>query len=182
VPLVVAATDLVRGTSLTGRMLKEASVPSSFAPPGSISEITALEGRTLLTDVAQGEPLTRTRVSAHDAGPVGALVEPGFRAITVDSGLPPNAVRPGDRVDVLATFGGERPHTETVASGLEVLLVMASIDPSNPATGTGPALVLLVTPDDAERLAYAKAFAEVSVSVQGASTVVQGVASAVVTP
>jgi pilus assembly protein CpaB len=170
VPLVIAATDLERGTSLTAVMMKETSVPSSYAPPGSISDPSALEGRTTLTDIAQGEPLTRTRVSERGAGPVGALVEPGLRAVTVDSDLPQDTVRAGDHVDVLATYGGDRPHTETVASGLEILLVINSSDPSTPTPGSGPALVLLVTPDDAERLAYAKAFADLSVSVQGSDS------------
>jgi Flp pilus assembly protein CpaB len=75
-------------------------------------------------------------------------------------------VRPGDRVDVLATYGGERPHTETVASGLEVLRVMSPA--TSGAVGGGaevPSLVLLVSPLDAERLAYAKAFADLTVSI-----------------
>ena len=35
------------------------------------------------------------------------------------------------------------------------------------ATATGQTLVLLVTPDQAEQLAYARAFADLSISVEG---------------
>jgi Flp pilus assembly protein CpaB len=168
-PVVIAAADLTRGTSIGGSMVRIASLPSLLAPPGSFADGTELEGRVLLTDVAEGEAITRTRLAARSAGPVAALVEPGLRAAAVDSGLPPGAVRPGDRVDVLATYGGERPHTETVASGLEVLRVM-SPSPSV-AVGGGaevPSLILLVSPLDAERLAYAKAFADLTVSIASA--------------
>jgi pilus assembly protein CpaB len=169
VPVVVASSDLERGQSLAAPMLATTMVPSAFAPPGAVASDGALAGRTLLTDVSAGEPITRTRVADRRTGPVAALVQPGFRAVTVDSSLPLDAVRPGDRVDVLATYGGDRPHTETVATEVEVLLAM-----TDPAAGggfggespTAPSLVLLVTPDDAERLAYARAFADLSVSVQ----------------
>ena len=165
-PVVIAAADLTRGTSIGASMVRVAPLPSSLAPPGSFPDATELEGRILLTDIAEGEAITRTRLAARSAGPVAALVEPGLRAAVVDSGLPPGAVRPGDRVDVLATYGGERPHTETVASGLEVLRVMAPSPSGAVGSGSGaPSLVLLVSPLDAERLAYAKAFADLDVSI-----------------
>jgi pilus assembly protein CpaB len=166
VPVVIAAADLARGASIGGSMLRVASLPSTLAPPGSFPDATELEGRVLLTDVTEGEAITRTRLAARSIGPVAALVEPGLRAAVVDSGLPRAAVRPGDRVDVLATYGGERPHTETVASGLEVLRVMAPSPSSIAGSGSEtPSLVLLVSPLDAERLAYAKAFADLDVSI-----------------
>jgi pilus assembly protein CpaB len=165
-PVVIAAADLTRGTSIGASMVRVAPLPSSLAPPGSFPDASELEGRILLTDIAEGEAITRTRLAARSAGPVAALVEPGLRAAVVDSGLPPGAVRPGDRVDVLATYGGERPHTETVASGLEVLRVMAPSPSGAVGSGSGaPSLVLLVSPLDAERLAYAKAFADLDVSI-----------------
>jgi pilus assembly protein CpaB len=165
-PVVIAAADLTRGTSIGESMVRVAPLPTMLAPPGSFPNATELEGRVLLTDVAAGEAITRTRLAARSVGPVAALVEPGLRAVVVDSGFPPGAVRPGDRVDVLATYGGERPHAETVASGLEVLRVMAP----SPAGAVGsdseaPSLILLVSPLDAERLAYAKAFADLDVSI-----------------
>ena len=175
VPVVVAADDLSRGATLAPSMLRRTSVPRAFAPPGAVGDPAALDGSTLLTDVARGEPLTRTRVADDAGGPVAALVPPGLRAVTVDAGLPPGAVVAGDRVDVLATYGGDRPHTETVAAGLEIARVLRS-DAATSALGAGtstastPSLVLLVTPDVAERLAYAKAFADLDVSIAGASS------------
>jgi pilus assembly protein CpaB len=179
IPVVIAAADLTRGTSIGASMVRVAPLPSMLAPPGSFPDATELEGRILLTDIAEGEAITPTRLAARSAGPVAALVEPGLRAAVVNAGLPPGAVRPGDRVDVLATYGGERPHTETVASGLEVLRVMAP-SPSG-AVGSGseaPSLVLLVSPLDAERLAYAKAFADLDVSISTSAEIPSGATEA----
>jgi hypothetical protein len=54
-----------------------------------------------------------------------------------------------------------------VSSGLEILLVLDQ-DPGGSgfaAQDAGPALVLLVSPDAAEQLAYAKAFADLTVVI-----------------
>lgn len=172
VPVVVSAEDLTRGTQLSEDMLRLRTYPSAFAPPGAFRAPGHAVGRTLLTDVAAGEPVTETRVGPPGSGPVASLVPPGLRAFAVATALPAGTVRPGDRVDVLATFAGDRPYTETVVSGVEVLLVLAGGGSPGEPVGIegvlGPTLVLLVGPDQAERLAYARAFADLAVSVVGA--------------
>lgn len=171
VRLVEAARSLARGTVLTEDAVTIIEVPSAFVPPGAVHTLEQAVGRTLVSDLAQGEIVTQTRVGV-EGGPVASQIPSGLRAFTVASGMPPGTVRPGDRVDVLATFGGQHPHTETVSSGLEILLVLDE-DPSGsgfaPQDG-GPALVLLVSPDAAERLAYAKAFADLTVVVAPATS------------
>ena len=168
VAVVVAAETLARGTVLAEEALSLASVPSAFVPPGALRSVQDAVGRTLVADLAEGEAVTRTRIGTS-GGPVAAQVPSGLRAFVVPSGMPAGSVRPGDRVDVLATFGGQRPYTETVATGLEVLSVLATDDGAFAASGTevGPTLVLLVTPDAAERLAYAKAFADLAITIAG---------------
>ena len=168
VPVVVAAEALPRGAILDQEALRLTSMPSAFAPPGALRSIDEALGATLVADLAEGEPVTRTRIGTS-GGPVAAQVPTGLRAFVVPSGMPAGSVRPGDRVDVLATFGGQRPYTETVATGLEILSVLADEHGAVAVTGTatGPTLVLLVTPDAAERLAYAKAFADLTLTVAG---------------
>lgn len=173
VRVAVAEMDLPRGTVLAPGMLREETFPSTFAPPGALSDGGQAVGRTLLSDLAAGEPLTVTRLGREGSGPIASLVPEGLRAVPVHTSLPPGAIHPGDRVDVLATYAGGQPHTETVASGLEVLLVLGgghqevALDLPEAGLGTGPLLVLLVSPELAERLAYARAFADVSVTVAG---------------
>ena len=168
VPVVVAAQPLARGAVLSEEALRLASVPSAFAPPGAVRSVADAVGRTLVSDLAVGEAVTRTRVGTT-GGPVATQVPSGLRAFVVPSGMPAGSVRAGDRVDVLATFGGPRPYSDTVASALEVLSVLEVEQDGFAASGSGagPSLVLLVTPDAAERLAYAKAFAELTVTIAG---------------
>lgn len=163
VSVVSAARPLIRGTVLAASDLTVASVPTAFAPPGAAPGVDELVGRTLLTDLAIGEAVTETRVGT-EAGPIAAQVPAGFRAFSISVAVPEGALRSGDRVDVLGAFGGPRPWSDVVASGLEVLAILepAPGDPSG-----SPSLVLLVSGTTAERLAYASAFADLSVAIVG---------------
>ncbi|MFL5798145.1 MAG: Flp pilus assembly protein CpaB [Actinomycetota bacterium] len=171
VAVVVAARDLARGVRLAPDMLRRVSVPSRFAPPGAVRDPEGAAGRVLLAGLAEGEALTTTRLSAARAGPIAALVPPGFRAVTVPVQLPPGTVHPGDRVDLLATYASGQRHVEAVASGLEVLSVLDEGDPAQGVADTSGSgfrtLVVLASPDEAERLAYARAFAAISVLIDG---------------
>src|SRR4051812_3201569 len=124
VPVLVAGRDLARGTRLQPDMLRRITIPSRFAPPGLMADPDAAAGRVLLAGLAEGEALTGTRLAPARAGPIAALVPEGFRAVSVPVELPAGSVHPGDRVDLLATFTSGRHHVETVASGLEVLVVL----------------------------------------------------------
>jgi Flp pilus assembly protein CpaB len=76
-------------------------------------------------------------------------------------------IEPGDHVDVLASFlpgtasGG--PHAETVASEAEVLLVVDRAGYEEPVDAA--TFVVLVTPETAERLAYARSLGELSLAI-----------------
>ena len=165
VPVVVAVRPLERGSVLAEADLGVRQIPSAYAPPGAVASIAKAVGLTLEADLAEGETLTATRVG-RTGGPVAAVVPSGLRAFVVPAGLPSGVVRPGDRVDVLATFGGPRPYTDTVGSGIEVLSVLEADPTAFEAGGTGgPSLVLLVSPDTAERLAHATAFGQISVTI-----------------
>jgi Flp pilus assembly protein CpaB len=82
-------------------------------------------------------------------------------------------VVPGDRVDVLATFppgattGG--PHAETVAPEAEILLIVDG--PAYDESAEAATVMLLVTAETAERLAYARSMGELSLAIAGSETV-----------
>ncbi len=164
VTVVVAAHELPRGTELTVDAIAPRSMPAELVPPGAVGDPTALVGRTLSSDVAEGEALTETRLAGSTAGPVAGQVPDGLVGLVIPSSLPPGSVVPGDRVDILATFGGRSPHTEVVATEIEVARIIATATESG-ASADG--LVLVVDPTLASRFAYATAFATIAVAVRG---------------
>ena len=177
VPMVVAATPIPRGARLASGQLRVSSIPKAYAPPGSFTRISQASGRVALADLAAGEAVTETRLARVRAGPVASLIPEGLRAFAVPTTLPRGAVQPGDRVDVLATFNAGTPHTEQVVTEVEVLLVLGQVGAHTPGTqdtgldgladggGGQTTLLLLVGPDQEERLAFARAFASLEVAI-----------------
>jgi Flp pilus assembly protein CpaB len=173
VATVVAATDLARGTLLSGEMLDESSVPEAFVPPGAVGDAASIVGRVLTSDIRAGEILTRSRLAEPGVGPVAALVPDGLRAVVVPSSVPVGTLRAGDRVDIYATYGGGRPHTELVAGGVEIARILTGGATSGGGIGgtitqaSGVALALLVDGAAAARLAYAGAFGQLQIAILG---------------
>jgi pilus assembly protein CpaB len=164
-PVVVAAQNLYRGTVLEPAMLSARPVPIRYRPPGALARPADAVGRALAADVVAGEPVTEVRL-APPGGPVASLVPPGLRGMAVTAPVPRGTLSPGDRVDVLATYGAGQPYTETVATAVEVLQVHPGTDPDE--FGAVSTVILLVDPETVERLAYARAFAELALSVASA--------------
>jgi Flp pilus assembly protein CpaB len=165
VPVVIADRDLERGTVIDEWSVRLEWMPPTYAPPGGLRSIGAALGRTLHSDLVEGEAVTATRVGGA-GGPVASLVAGGLRAFVVGSGLPSGVLEPGDHVDVIATFGGPHPYTDTVGSGLEILSIVEQDAGTVQAGGaTGPSLVLLVSPETAEQLASATAFGQLTVTI-----------------
>lgn len=162
--VVVASRDLERGSVLGEDAMRLERIPAAYAPPGAFGAVGDAVGLTLATDLAEGEAVTRTRVGGR-GGPVASLVAGGLRAFVVGSGLPSGVLQPGDRVDVIATFGGPRPYTDTVGSGLEIVSIVEDDAAFEAGGSSGPSLVLLVGPETAEQLAHATAFGQITVTI-----------------
>jgi Flp pilus assembly protein CpaB len=179
-PVAVVATvgDVARGDVLTEEMLEVVTMPSRFAPPGSMHHVARATGRIAIADIAAGEIVTAFRLAGADSGSTASLVPPGMRAVQVPvAGAV--GVEPGDLVDVIATFGGGGAHTEVAGEAIEVLAVDrggggGSLGAAAAPTSGGFELVLLVTPTDAEELAFASAFATLSIAVRGPDDLVPG--------
>jgi Flp pilus assembly protein CpaB len=160
-----------------------ARMPITYAPPGALTDLTKAVGRVALADLSPGEVVTETRLARVRAGPVASLIPQGLRAFAVPISLPRGLVAAGDLVDVLATFNAGQPHTEIVVSAVEVLLVLGTgsmghdglsgsgagggpdLDAGAAGVGGATTLVLLVSPDQQERLAFARAFANLEVTM-----------------
>ena len=173
--VVVASRDVARGSVLTSADLATARWPSAYVPADALRDRDSATGRVLLAGLAKGELVTSSRL-APKGGIVASLIPSGLRAVALPSTLSPDAVTPGDHVDVLATFAGARAHVETVATELEVLRVLAGNDAGSGSQGdtggSGITLLVLASPSQAQELAYARAFAAISIALDGPEEVV----------
>jgi pilus assembly protein CpaB len=154
VEVVVAAADLGAGAVLGASDLALLSLPAGAVPDGVAAAVDQVTGQVRAGPLRRGEPVTDVRLvgpglwSQVPAGQVAAPVRLADLAVAT-------LLRPGDRVDVLATTA-DAGRAEVVAAG--ALVVSAPpVDATDPPAADGDAglLVLAVPAETAARLAAA---------------------------
>ncbi len=110
--VVVAATDLGAGVSLTAPDLTTVSLPDDQAPADAVADASALVGQTLAVVRFAGEPITPKHLGpAVDLRPDERGVAVKVRADTGLAGL----LRPGMAVGVVATLHVSPPSDQSQA-------------------------------------------------------------------
>jgi pilus assembly protein CpaB len=172
VQLLVAADDILLGTKLEPKDIRFVIVPQSAAPPNAYVAASQVLGRGAVLPISKGEFLLPTKLAALNAGSgLPSMIPPGMRAVSVrvnDVVSVAGFVQPGTRVDVLATgtrSGGNDRQTTTVLENVAVIAVGKSLDRTSDAQ-TAPVITLLVSPDDAQKLALVSQEGRIQLSLR----------------
>jgi len=163
VEVMVAADDLQVGAKVDEHDIKIIRIAASDLPAGAPRKRSDVLGHGVILPISKGEFILSNKLAGENAGAgLPALITPGMRAVSVkvdDVVSVAGFVTPGTRVDVLLTgtpTGGNDPETTIVLQDVKVLASGHTLERS--ATGEAQntqVVTLLVTPDDAERLALA---------------------------
>jgi pilus assembly protein CpaB len=161
VEVVVAANDIQVGAKLEDRDVRLASFPQSNIPPGAFTRKSQALNRGVVLPISKGEFILPSKLAAENAGAgLPSMIPPGMRAVSVrvnDVVSVAGFVQPGTRVDVLATgSSGSERQTTTVLENVAVIAVGKTLDrgtPGEPQAAPAPVITLLVSPDDAQKLA-----------------------------
>jgi Flp pilus assembly protein CpaB len=164
-PVLVAAHDLQAGSVVRPGDLRVAELAGDAGTMASLvteRELETVLGRELAAPLAQGAPLARAAVSPTGAGPAAfTLVVPALRALG-------GALRPGDRVTVLATFeSGAGAQARALARGLRVLAVGETPEGLDRASASIPVTVALSDPSFAAGLALANTEGKIDLLREG---------------
>ncbi len=165
VPIVVASTDLPWGTPLTQKMVRVVNYPSEHLPEGRFTEIESVAGRVVLTHLRRNEPVLESKLAPLDikTGGVVGVLHPGMRAMAVRvnevvgvSGF----LKPGDRVDIMATLQNGKKDEKITKTVLENTLILATgTQMERKGPGEEPKAVKVITfevsLEEAEKLALA---------------------------
>jgi len=162
-PVVMAADDIQVGAKLAARDVQVVTLPQSAVPPGAFSGTSQVLGRGAILPISKGEFILPSKLAALNAGAgLPSMIPPGMRAVSVrvnDVVSVAGFVQPGTRVDVLATGnqgGGNERQTITVLENVAVIAVGGSLlERLTGGEQNAPVITLLVSPDDAQRLALA---------------------------
>ena len=167
--VAVAAENLPTGARLTRDHVKMVGWPTSSPVAGSFSNAEALIGRGLIQPVNANEPLTETKLAPVEAGAgLPPSIPPGMRALAVrvnDVISVAGYTVPGTRVDVLVTLNrGDSSLARAVVSNVQVLTSGTFRDQEQAKDGkpiSSTVVTLMVTPEDAERIALAQSLGSI---------------------
>ena len=177
VPVLVAASDIPVGNSVTANDLRWLDWPLASVPTGVIRKDEAPEAeKEIIGQVARyavlgAEPIRREKLIKTDGtGFLSAVLPSGMRAVAISTdsrgaNTAGGFILPNDRVDVIMVRKGQGTKkyiTETVLSNVRVLAIDQQIeekeDGSKAAVGTTATLEL--TPDQTKVLAVAQQMAD----------------------
>ncbi len=142
VEVVFATQDVAQGTEIKAEMLVRKPYPAEFAPASAVSRAQDAVGKFTASNVVKDQLMTSAVVSAtKQAGNLSKSIPKGkvaFPLPKTDLLSASDAIKPGDKVDVLVTYkmkvssrtGGEKSDsdahtTQTTLQNLQVLDVGA---------------------------------------------------------
>lgn len=179
-PVVVAANDILVGTKLAATDVTTITIPATAIPPGAFATPAKVLGRGAILPMNKGEFILPGKLAAVNAGSgLPSMIPPGMRAVSVrvnDVVSVAGFVQPGTRVDVMAT-GNQGPggtQTSTVLENVLVLAVGKSLDRTSGEASVAPVITVLVSPDDAQRLALVSQEGRIQLSLRNPLDTKQG--------
>ena len=176
--IVVAATQMPLGTRLQAQDLKLISWPAGEPIQGVFTRIQDCVDRALITPVLPGEPILEGKLAPKDAGAgLPAVIPEGMRAVSVavnDVVAVAGFAQPGTSVDVMVTGqsmgGGPTENvTRTILEDVRVLAAGQKTEQDRQGQATTITVItLLVTPEDADKLAMANTMGRIQLALRNA--------------
>src|ERR1035438_7008182 len=179
VPVVVAADDIQVGVKLADHDVRMITLPQSAVPPGAFSATSKVLGRGAVLPMSSGEFILPSKLAAVNAGAgLPSMIPPGMSSVSVrvnDVVSVAGFVQPGTRVDVLATGNQGASNERQTTTVLENVAVGKNLDRNAPPDAQpAPVITLLVSPDDAQRLALASQEGRIQLSLRNPLDTKQG--------
>ncbi len=161
-PIVVAAHDIVIGAKIDAGAIKLVRWPRDGLPPGAITDSASVIGSVARSEFAENEPLVAARLVASDktSGVLPLMIPGDMRAMSVavdEVSDMAGFILPFTKVDVLLSLTGSQKDSGRSRIFLQDITVLAVAQTIDRRDSPQPERVvtLLVTPDQAERLAVA---------------------------
>lgn len=172
-PVVVARRHIPANTRLSAERVTLALVPPETLVPNALHDVKAVEKKLARRDLFPNQQiLDRDLMVEGEIPSLAFRVPEGKRAIAIaasEVSAVGSVIKPGDRVDVIATFRDPTTGEETTQMLLQNILVLAvnqgQTDPST-AQGAKTSMTLAVAPEDTELLTAADVAGRLRVSLR----------------
>lgn len=161
-PVVVAREEIPARTKITSDMVTLIPYPKDLITGGAVLDRKEVEGRIVMVRLNAKEQIRAADLLADGQNPgISYDIPEGMRAIAIGADeirAVGTSVKPGDRVDILATYSEPNTHQETTQMILQNVLVLAVNKGETETQGKGGAnssMTLAVKPEEAELLTAA---------------------------
>ena len=174
VRIAVASQDLAYGAQLNTDNVRLVNWPAQSVPEGAFTDINRFTGSDVaIRPIARGEPILNSRISERAV--LSENIPDDMRAVTIAvnevAGVA-GFVTPGDAVDVMMTRTIPGGQDDKVASVLLENVQVIAIDRRASESSTEPQelkmATLLVTQEDAQKLALASESGRLSLALRNA--------------
>lgn len=162
IPVVAASQDIPARTKIASDMVTLIPYPKDLIANDHLDDRKQVEGRITLVRIKAKEQIRSSDLLADgQSGGISYSIPDGMRAIAIAADevkAVGTAVKPGDRVDILATYSEPNTHQETTQMILQNVLVLAvNLADTNTQgpTGAKSSMTLAVKPQEAELLTAA---------------------------
>lgn len=186
VPVLVAATDIPVGNTVTATDLRWLDWPLASVPAGIIRKDEAPEAETeIIGQVARyatlgAEPIRREKLIKTDGtGFLSAVLPAGMRAVAISTdsrgaNTAGGFILPNDRVDVICTWRGESTSgrgeahvSETILHNIRVLAIGQNVQERNgEKVVVGETATLEIEPGQVEKLVQAQKTGSLSLALR----------------
>jgi pilus assembly protein CpaB len=175
-PVVVAAADLAIGSEIKQEDLQVVSFPAGGTLEGGFAKPGDIVGRGLIVSVVKNEPILEAKLAPKEAGAgLPPVIPEGMRAVSVRVNEVIGVagyVLPGTRVDVVATASPTNQPGDTtskvVLANVQVLTSGTRMeqDQKDGKPMQVTVVTMLVTPEQAERLALASTEGKIQLALR----------------
>lgn len=173
VPVVLASRDIPLGRVLEDEDLRVVEWPAAALPEGFIGSKEELIGRSLITSVETNETILSRKLADSGLRGILTLIPEGMRALSirVDQVIGvAGFVTPQTRVDVILIMtptGSQDPVSKVILQNIQALAAGQEIQETEDGTPVTVSVVtVLVTPEEAEKLALASSQGELRLALR----------------
>jgi pilus assembly protein CpaB len=175
VDVVVASEVIPIGSRIRAPQLRTVPWPVEVQPDGIVPDAATATGRIARLTIQKNQPVLESYLTSESAGLLPLLITEGMRAMSVKvdkvtgvSGF----VTPNSRVDVVVSGavvseeeGGQ--YSKVVLQNIKVLAIGQTIEMQDNKPVEVPAVTLLVSPEEAEKLTLAARQDPVRLALRG---------------
>ncbi len=172
--VVVASDDIPIGAKIDADHVRVVAWPAEIQPEGVLHDPNKVVGTFARTSIAKNEPVMQAHIVTDATGVLPMMIAEGMRGVSVKvdnvtgvSGF----ITPNSRVDVLIAAKPDNDQdaetlSKVILQNIKVLATGTIIEQKDNKPVEVPTVTLLVTPEQAEKLALATKFDAVRLALR----------------